>query len=251
MSPKSAGLAAKWGHKNLLVYVDGLPAWKKGGNRTVPSIDHIAKGNIVLIDLRANNTVQKGYIPRAYSVPFSGLEDAEDAFPLGKGAPIYFYSDKDAEIDAARKMAAEWGYKNIVGFYGALDIWKKAGKELQTGPALTASDETPISWQKKLGSGEISISDFTKALNSELIYVVDARTPEEFESGHFPWSVSIPLEQMKSRMAEIPKDKFIVVHCKTGGRGEIGYRMLKDAGYAVKFLNAECECYTSGEFEIW
>ncbi len=251
MSPKSAGLAAKWGHKNPLVYVDGLPAWKKAGNRTVPSVAHIEKGNIVLIDLRKSSDVEKGYIPRAYSIPFSGLEDAEDAFPLGKGAPIYFYSDKDTEVDAARKMVAEWGYKNVVGFYGAFDMWKKAGKELQTGPALTASDETPITWQKKLGSGEISISDFTKSLKSELIYVVDARTPEEFESGHFPGSVSIPLEQMKGRMTEIPKDKFVIVHCKTGGRGEIGYRMLKEEGYAVKFLNAECECDTSGEFEIW
>ncbi len=56
---------------------------------------------------------------------------------------------------------------------------------------------------------------------------------------------------MKARMSEIPKDKFVVVHCKTGSRGAIGYKMLRDAGYAVKFLNAECECYKSGEFEIW
>jgi rhodanese-related sulfurtransferase len=251
MSPKSAGLAAKWGHKNVLVYVDGLPAWKKGGNHIVPTVDHIAEGNIVLIDLRNNSEVEKGHIPKAYSIPFANLEDAEDAFPKGLGAPIYLYSDKDAEIDAARKMIAEWGYKNTLGFYGALETWKGAGRELQSGPALIATEDTPINWQKKLGAGEISISDFTASLNSDLIRVIDARTPAEYESGHFPGSVSIPLEQMKARMAEIPKDKFIVVHCKTGGRGEIGYRMLKEEGYAVKFLNAECECYTTGKYEIW
>jgi len=251
MSPKSAGLAGKWGHKSPLVYVDGLPTWKKSGNRITPTVGHIEKGNIVLVDLRSTAEVEKGYIPRSYSIPFAGLEDAEDAFPKTLSAPIYFVSDKDSEIKSAKKMAKEWGYKKSVGFYDALAVWTKAGKELQTGPAFTASDETPINWQKKLGSGEISISDFTKSLKSELIYVVDARTPEEFESGHFPGSVSIPLEQMKTRLAEIPKDKFIVVHCKTGGRGEIGYRMLKDEGYAVKFLNAECECSLSGEFEIW
>ena len=102
-----------------------------------------------------------------------------------------------------------------------------------------------------MGAGEISISDFTKSLKSELIYVADARTPEEHKPGHFPGSVSIPLEQMKARMSEIPRDKFVVVHCKTGGRGEIGYRMLKEEGYAVKFLNAECECSLDGEYEIW
>lgn len=251
MSPKSAGLAVKWGHKNPLVYVEGMPAWKKSGKRAVPSVDHIAKGNIVLIDLRSSGTAEKGHIPRAFSIPFASLEDAEDAFPQSLGTPIYLYSDKDQEIDAARKMIKDWGYKNVNGFYDALTAWSGAGKELEAGPVLTATDDTPITWQKKLGAGEISISDFTKSLKSELIYVVDARTPEEYESGHFPGSVSIPLEQMKGRLTEIPKDKFIVVHCKTGGRGEIGYRMLKEEGYAVKFLNAECECYTTGEYEIW
>lgn len=251
MSPNSAGLAVKWGHKNPLVYAEGLPAWKKGGNRISPSIDYVADGNIVLVDLRSTAEVQKGYIPKAYSIPFAELEDAEDAFPKSLGAPIYLYSDKDADIDAARKMVAEWGYKNIVGFHGALDAWKGAGKKLQKGPALSATDETPINWQRKLGPGEISITDFTKSLKSDLIRVIDARTPAEYESGHFPGSVSIPLEQMKARMSEIPKDKFIVVHCTTGGRGEIGYRMLKEEGYSVKFLNAECECSTTGSFEIW
>jgi rhodanese-related sulfurtransferase len=251
MSPKSASLAVKWGHKDPLVYVDGMPVWKKSGKEVVPSIDYIESGNIVLIDLRDTAAVEKGYIPRAYNMPFAELEDFEDAFPKSLGAPIYFYSDKAADVKAAVKMAKEWGYKNLIAYNSALADWAAAGKSLQTGPALTANDDDPINWQKTLGPGEISISDFTKSLKSELIYVVDARTPEEYKSGHFPGSVSIPLEQMKSRLAEIPKDKFIVVHCKTGGRGEIGYRMLKEEGYAVKFLNAECECSLSGEFEIW
>lgn len=251
MSPKSAGLAVKWGHKNPRVYIEGLPAWKKYGKHTVPTAAHIAKGNIVIIDLRDNTKVEAGYIPRSYTIPMVELEDAEDAFPQNLSAPIYFYSDNDADLAPARKMAQEWGYKNVNGFYDAIAMWKAAGNTLQEGPALSATDETPINWQKKLGSGEISIGDFTKSLKSDLIYVVDARTPEEFSSGHFPGSVSIPLEQMKTRLQEIPKDKFIVVHCKTGGRGEIGYRILKEEGYAVKFLNAECECDLSGEFEIW
>jgi len=252
MSPKSAGLAAKWGHKEPLVYVDGMPAWKKSGHKVTPSVDYIEKGNIVLVDLRSPEKVEKGYIPGAYTIPFATLEDAEEAFPNSKGAPVYLYSDNDQELaEAAEEIHDEWGYKNVTAYYGALETWTKAGKTLQTGPAKIATEDTPILWAKTLGPGEISISDFTKSLRSELIFVVDARTPSEFESGHFPGAVSIPLEQMKTRIAEIPMDKFVVVHCKTGGRGEIGYRMLKEAGYAVKFLNAECQCSPTGDYEIW
>ncbi len=217
----------------------------------VPSVDYVADGNIVLIDVRSTAEVEKGHIPRSYSIPLAELEDAEDALPQGLGAPIYVISDKDTDIDAALEMITDAGYKNTIGYYGAFDAWKGAGKALQKGPALTATDDTPINWQKKLGPGEISITDFTKSLNSELIKIIDARTPAEYESGHFPGALSIPLEQMKARMSEIPKDKFIVVHCMTGGRGEIGYRMLKEEGYSVKFLNAECQCSTTGEYEIW
>ncbi len=251
MSPKSAGLAVQWGHNNPRVYVDGLPAWKKAGKRVVPEISHITDGNIVIIDLRDTDLVEKGHIPGAFSIPMTELEDAEDAFPASPGAPIYLYSDSESDLKAAKKIVGEWGYKDINIYHGALEAWQAAGKRLQTGPALTATDETPIQWSKKLNQGEISIKDFTESLHSDLIFVVDARTPEEYASGHFPGSTSIPLEQMKTRLAEIPQDKFIVVHCKTGGRGEIGYRLLKEKGYAVKFLNAECECDLSGEYEIW
>ncbi|MCK5228440.1 MAG: hypothetical protein KAI75_04515 [Desulfobulbaceae bacterium] len=251
MSPKSAGLAKKWGFTDALVYVEGIPVWKKEGNRTTPAVDFIKDGNIVLVDLRPQQAVSKGYIPKAYSIPFETLEDSESLFPTAYGAPIVFYSDNSDQVDEAREMLSDWGYKNVIGFYDGLKTWQDKGHEFHTGPALIASEDNPIYFKKLLGPGEISISDFEQSLQSKLIYVVDARTTEEFESGHFPGAVSIPLDVMQKRMKEIPKDKFVVIHCKTGGRGEIGYRMLKEAGYAVKFLNAECICDPTGEYEIW
>ncbi len=252
MSPKAAGLAAKWGHHKPYVYVEGIPVWKKSGHRVVPTLDYLETGNIVLLDLRSAKKTATGHLPRAYSITVDELEDAEEILPAALGAPIYVYAESDKEIASALEILKdELGYKDVTGVYDALKIWEKAGKKLVKEQAPVATEENPIKWKKKLGSGEISIKDFTQSLNSDLIFVVDARTPAEYESGHFPGSVSIPLEQMKGRLNEIPKDKFIVVHCKTGGRGEIGYHLLKNEGYAVKFLNAECECQLSGEYKIW
>lgn len=251
MSPKSASLAKKWGFSNVSVYVQGLPDWKKTGHRTTPDVDYVKDGNIVIIDLRSPDKVTGGHIPRAFSIPFSSLEDAEAVFPEQLGAPILLYSDNDKEVGEAVKIVKGWGYKNVNGYFDGLTSWQKKGHELQVGPALVATGKNPIIYNKILGPGEISITDFKASLKSDLILVVDARTPVEFASGHFPGAVSIPLEDMQKRIKEIPKDKFIIVHCKTGGRGEIGYRLLKEKGYAVKFLNAECECDVSGEYEIW
>ncbi len=252
MSPKSAGLAVQWGHKNPLVYVDGLPAWKKAGHQVMPELEYLEKGNIVILDIRERKQAKGGSLPKAYSIPLEDLEDADEILPANRGVPLYLYGSSDDDVKAGVKIVkSELGYKNVIGLYGILDAWKAAGKELAKGSAKKADEENPIIWKKKLGEGEISIEDFTDSLQSKLIYVIDARTPAEYESGHFPGAVSLPLEEMQSRMKEIPKDKFIVVHCKTGGRGEIGYHLLKKNGYAVKFLNAECECALSGEYEIW
>lgn len=251
MSPKSASLAKKWGFKNMQVYVQGIPGWKKAGNRTIPDVEYVKTGNIVLIDLRDQEKVETAYIPKAYSIPFASLEDAEDFFPEQLGAPIVFYSDNDEEIKKAVALVVDWDFKNVIGFYGAMDSWGKKGYEFATGPALIPTEDSPIYYKEILGHGEIGITDFKVSLKSDLIYVLDARTPDEFLSGHFPGAVNIPLEDMQKRMNEIPKDKFVIVHCKTGGRGEIGYRLLKENGYAVKFLNAECECELTGEYEIW
>ena len=95
MSPKSAGLAAKWGHKNLLVYVDGLPAWKKAGKHVVPSVDYVADGNIVLIDVRSTAEVEKGHIRGAVSIPYSTLvkmgDDGAKLLEKYKDKHLVFY----------------------------------------------------------------------------------------------------------------------------------------------------------------
>jgi rhodanese-related sulfurtransferase len=103
---------------------------------------------------------------------------------------------------------------------------------------------------RKLGKGEVSVEDFRKAVLGELpdTFVIDARTKEEVEElGIFKNTVNIPLDEIPKRMAELPKDKQIYVHCSTGARADLAYRELIENGYDVKFLllniaDAECDC---------
>lgn len=251
MSPKSAGLAKKWGYANVKVYVQGIPKWKKTGHRTEPSLEYVRDGNIVIADLRSPEAVRAGHIPRAYGFPAKDYEWAEYALPLSKSAPVIIYSDNDDETDMAVKATRKWGYKKVVGFYGALEEWKAKGYPLKTGPAGFADVDNVIPYEREIGPGQISIEDFKKALKADMIRVIDARTQTDYEGGHFPGSINIPLDEMKSRIREIPREKFIVLHCQTGARGEIAYNILKKEGFAVKYLLAECVCEPSGEYEIW
>ena len=65
----------------------------------------------------------------------------------------------------------------------------------------------------------------------ETTYVLDVRSPEEYASGHVPGAVNIPYDQIASRMAEVPKDKDVVLYCKSGRRAGIAAEVLAGQGY--------------------
>ncbi len=68
---------------------------------------------------------------------------------------------------------------------------------------------------------------------SEGALLVDVRTPEEFNQGHLPNAVLIPVADVAKRIAEFgeDKDRPIVVYCKAGVRAGKAERVLKENGY--------------------
>jgi len=247
MSPKSAGLANKWGWKNVRAYIEGMPAWKKAGKYTVSTPDYVRTANIVLIDLRAPAAVAEGHIPKAVGIPASQLEAAKETFPESLTAPIVFYSDNIEESIKAVKTARGWRYKNVTLFeFPGAPEWQKKGYDVKTGPAATE-----IVYVRKLEPGEISIPNFEAALKTQVVTVIDVRAPSEYTAGHFPGAINISLDELPAKIDELPRDTFIVVHCKTGVRGEMAYLLLKEKGFDVKYLKAGCKCNLDGTYLIW
>jgi len=92
--------------------------------------------------------------------------------------------------------------------------------------------------------GEDDVEELTKdelwqrLQRKDRLVVLDVRPQEEFEAGHIPGAVSIPLDELKKRVRELPKSKQIVAYC----RGPLcalapeATRYLKDKGYRVKRL---------------
>lgn len=62
-------------------------------------------------------------------------------------------------------------------------------------------------------------------------FVLDVRTVEEWNEFHAPNSTLIPLDQLPARMNELPRDKEIVVVCRSGNRSQQGRDILLGAGF--------------------
>lgn len=61
---------------------------------------------------------------------------------------------------------------------------------------------------------------------------IDVRTADEFALGHIPGFRNIPLDELREHLAELPKDKRIVLTCAVGLRGYLAYRILTQLGYS-------------------
>ena len=61
--------------------------------------------------------------------------------------------------------------------------------------------------------------------------IVDVREPGEYEAGHLNTAVNIPLTQLWQRMGEIPKDRPVYVHCRSGQRSYYALRYLTGKGF--------------------
>lgn len=62
--------------------------------------------------------------------------------------------------------------------------------------------------------------------------VIDVRTPDEFEDGHYEGAKNIPVNAIEKRIAEVgPKDKPVIVYCASGSRSAMAQAILKSRGF--------------------
>lgn len=64
-------------------------------------------------------------------------------------------------------------------------------------------------------------------------FFLDVRTQEEWDDYHIPGTTLIPLDQLESRVSEVPRDMDVVVVCRSGNRSQEGRDILLDAGFTT------------------
>ena len=76
-----------------------------------------------------------------------------------------------------------------------------------------------------------------KQLLPDSALLVDVRDPDEFDDGHIPGAVNLPLNELRSRLGELPRDRELWLYCRVGQRGYYAARILMQHGFKVKNLS--------------
>ena len=80
----------------------------------------------------------------------------------------------------------------------------------------------------------INVAELDQSLkqSSDQVFLIDLAKKEDFARNHIPRAVNIPAEDLRNRFAEIPKNKNIVVACRTGlTKSDNALRQLRESGF--------------------
>jgi hydroxyacylglutathione hydrolase len=197
---------------------DGPPPLER--QRRPPRLDaarlgEVASGPGVVVDIRPAAAFAAGHVPGTINIPLarSFATWAGSLVPYDRDVYLVAGETGDEGIDEALRELRTIGLDRVAGYFDqdAVDAWAGAGRRLdavpQTTPAQLAAD---------LAAGTVA--------------VVDVRGQSEWEAGHLPGVPNVPLGQLTDRLAELPRDRPLVVHCQGGTRSAIAASVLRARG---------------------
>lgn len=169
-----------------------------------------------------------GYYPGAEPIALKVLFDPSTGRLLGAQAVGRDGVDKRLDVLATALKAgmtmddlAELELAYAPPFGSAKDPVNLAGMAAQN---VLAGDVALAQWH------EIATLDPDKTL------VLDVRRADERAKGCIPGSMHIPLDELRGRLGELPKDKEIIASCQSGQRSYFACRLLMQHGFKVRNL---------------
>lgn len=172
--------------------------------------------NALMIDLRSKEEFAEKHIAKSLNIPLTAS--------FINWAPIVIPYQAEVHLIANDKMTVEQAVKtlqivgiDLVHFYTIFDSEALLSLSLKTS---FYSVFTPQELQHRL------------LQNNQDFLLIDVRTPNEWQEGHIQEAKNVSLNTFSETLHQLPKDKSIIVICKSGYRGSIAASMLKKEGYA-------------------
>jgi rhodanese-related sulfurtransferase len=97
---------------------------------------------------------------------------------------------------------------------------------------------------------QLSPGEADAAVRDENALAVDVREPEEWQAGRIEGSLWIPLGELAGRAGELPRDRPIVVVCRSGSRSAYAADALVAAGYDARNLAGGLQSWVAAQLPL-
>ncbi len=166
------------------------------------------------------------------------------------------FSKTDGRIYGAQAVAEEGAVRRIdviaLAIQKGLTVYDLEDVELCYAPQYGAAKD-PVNVAGFVASnmlrGDMPAASWTEALAvhgdaaPRPTRLLDVRSRAEYELDHVPGAINIPLEELRQRHAELPRDGTLLLYCEAGQRAYFATRLLLQHGYAVRNLPGGIQTY--------
>ncbi|MHA2855294.1 CoA-disulfide reductase [Paenibacillus lautus] len=178
-----------------------------------------------------------GYYPGAYPISLKLLFHPETGQIYGAQAVGADGVDKRIDVIAT-------------AIKGNLNVWDLTELELSYAPPYSSAKD-PVNYAGYVAAnildGLVDTVQWHEIddLVGKGATLIDVREPKERESGYIQGSINIPLNDLRSRLKELPENETLYVTCQVGLRGYLAARILTEHGFRVKNLDGGWKTYSS------
>jgi NADPH-dependent 2,4-dienoyl-CoA reductase/sulfur reductase-like enzyme/rhodanese-related sulfurtransferase len=177
-----------------------------------------------------------GYYPGAEAMTLKVLFDPTTGKLLGAQAVGGAGVDKRIDVLA-------------VALQAGMTVFDLEEMELAYSPQY-GSAKDPINMAGFVAAGllrgehpQADVEAVLSAASNERPLLVDVRTPTEFAAGNIPGAVNIPVDELRARLGDLPRDKPIALYCQVGQRGYLATRILLQSGFQAVNLGGGYKTY--------
>ncbi|MCE9591289.1 MAG: FAD-dependent oxidoreductase [Planctomycetes bacterium] len=177
-----------------------------------------------------------GYYPGADSMTLKLLFDPTTGRVLGAQAVGGAGVDKRIDVLA-------------VAIQAGMTVFDLEEMELAYAPQF-GSAKDPVNMAGFVAAGllrgehpQLDVDTCLAAPVADQPFLLDVRTPQEFASGHIPGALNIPVDDLRSRLGKLPRNRKIAAYCQVGQRGYLATRILLQSGFSAANLGGGYKTY--------
>ena len=165
-----------------------------------------------ILDVRDPAEYAKGHLAGSINIGLGGQYATWAGTVLDRAKPIVIIAEPGREKEAALRLG-RIGFDHVTGYM-------QGGMEALAG-------RPDLVWPTERISARAVAGELASTGPPLLL---DIRNPTEWATRHIDGSVNVPLNHLQERIAEIPRDRRIAVHCAGGYRSSIAASILQQYG---------------------
>jgi hydroxyacylglutathione hydrolase len=167
-------------------------------------------GDALVVDVRPTDAFAAAHLPGSIGIPLGGgfVTWAGSLLPYDR--PIHLLVASAADVEPALRGLRSIGLDRVVGILGEAAVRARA------------ASGRPVGTLQQVAPAELA------GLGGAL--VVDVRSAAEWDDGHLPGAMHLPLGRVPDIARDLPRDRTVVTCCQSGARSAIAASVLAAAG---------------------